>query len=426
MGIKVENTKVNTLQNDFQQTAKKRTAFGDNQSSSYISNDSENVRYTITSDASKENEAQKSVEEAKKNNVNLKQIVSNLIAECDKQIPQMAEIENEMNSYGAEIEKTTDENGKVTTKAKSKVDDVRTKMQEQAKQIKEKQQQMLKNELEMRTGRNKEDKTKENAQLKSEIKSISAEYQKNGADITNIITESRAAIGNNEENIKHIAERASDALTKAINANEYAEETINKGYEAVSLKNDTDTLNNNGYSPYLGSTYVRSSSSHMGSYGYRSALGIGNISAVNNDLEAIGLGNGKNSAYTVSTGNLFGNGGWHIKYDFQQHIKHGNEAIAKGSKLGEAAETIANQVKSIGSRYDFAIGAKSEINKLANKSYYNTDILDKVNDVEKKYKDDFFANNIIQNAKNEANASVADKVVAERKKAEEEAKKAQQ
>lgn len=417
MGIKVENTKVNTLQNDFQQTAKKRTAFDEIQGQTYTSNDSENIRYTITSDASKENEAQKSVEEAKKNNVNLKQIVSNLIAECDKQIPQMAEIENEMNSYGAEIEKTTDENGKVTTKAKSKVDDVRTKMQEQAKQIKEKQQQMLKNELEMRTGRNKEDKTKENAQLKSEIKSISAEYQKNGADITNIITESRAAIGNNEENIKHISERASDALTKAINANEYAEETINKGYEAVSLKNDTETLNNNGYSPFVGSFFARSSSSNMGAFSYRNAFGFGNISAVNNDLKAIGLGNGNNSVYSASIGGLF---------DFQQHIRHGNEAIAKGSKLGEAAETIANQVKSIGSKYDFAIGAKSGINELANKSYYNTDILDKVNNIEEKYKDDFFANNIIQNAKNEANASVADKVVAERKKAEEEAKKAQQ
>lgn len=182
----------------------------------------------------------------------------------------------------------------------------------------------------------------------------------------------------------------------------------------------------------MGSTYTSSSfgskSSSSSTFGSFNKSGSMNYltSDVSKDLKAIGLGNSKDSAYTINTGSMFSNNsGWQITFDYQQHIKQGNEAIAKGSKLGESATTIANQVKSIGSKYNFAVDAGSGIEVLANKSYQNTEILDKVDEVAEKHKDNIYGKNIINNAKNEAYASVADKVVAGRKKAEEEAKKAQ-
>jgi len=344
---KSSNVKTTQLSNDYTKVEK----------------DESRVQYKITSNAGQVNEAEQYIDEAEKNKKNLKEIISGLISKCDEQIPQMQELEKELESYGAEITKTADENGKITSKAQSKVDEIQAKMEEQAKQINEKKSQILENNIDILCGKDKETKSKENEKLKAEIEDISSKYKSNGSDIENIITSSRTAIGNNEESVKNIADKSSEALTKAIDTNEYAQKAIDKGYEAVTLKNDYDTMHNNGY----------------------------------NVWEWI---SGKN-------------------------VTQGSEAIVEGSKLGEASATIANQVKSIGSKYDFAIDSGSGIDELANKSYQDTSEVGAIDEALNSNETRWWEKGSLKKDKIAANKKVADKVVAERKKAEEEAKKAQ-
>lgn len=307
------------------------------QNNETTTDDSKDVEYEIASDYGKENEAQKEVEQAKKDNKKLQEILKNLVSTCETKDEDMDTISKKLEELGAQIDKTTDENGKTITTAKSKISQDKENATKLSEEITQKQKTIKSNKtkIELAQIRAKhgdssyleeaQNLKEENASLGESVSDLKSQLNTHNENISNIIETSQKELTEKGQSVKEIAESASEYLKSAGDATEYADITIEKGYEASSLK--IDKWNDNGFSVFR-----------------------------SNDET-------KNAA------------------------KLGSKAMAIGSDLGNKASAVGSQIQSVAENYN--IKQDNSISKLADKSYVNTDKMSDIKDL-----------NAIQNEKN--------------------------
>lgn len=304
--------------------------------------DSKDVEYKITSDYGKENEAQKEVEQAKKDNKKLQEILKNLVSTCETKDKDMDTISKKLEELGAQIDKTTDENGKTITTAKSKISQDKENATKLSEEITQKQKtiQSNKTKIELAQIRAKngdssyleeaQNLKEENASLGESISDLKSQLNTHNENISNIVETSQKELTENGQSVKEIANSASEYLKSAGDASEYADVTIEKGYEASSLK--LDKWKDNGFNVF--SRFFR-------------------------------------------------------KDDEKDATKLGNKAMTVGSDLGNKASAVGSQIQSVAENYN--IKQDNSISKLANKSYVNTDEMSNIKDLNNIKNDDHIA-----------------------------------
>lgn len=304
--------------------------------------DSKDVEYKITSDYGKENEAQKEVEQAKKDNKKLQEILKNLVSTCETKDKDMNTISKKLEELGAQIDKTTDENGKTITTAKSKISQDKENATKLSEEITQKQKtiQSNKTKIELAQIRAKngdssyleeaQNLKEENASLGESISDLKSQLNTHNENISNIVETSQKELTENGQSVKEIANSASEYLKSAGDASEYADVTIEKGYEASSLK--LDKWKDNGFS--VSSRFFK-------------------------------------------------------KNDEKDAIKLGNKAMSIGSDLGNKASAVGSQIQSVAENYN--IKQDNSISKLADKSYVNTDEMSNLKDLNNIKNDDHIA-----------------------------------
>ena len=261
--------------------------------------DNAEVKYEIADDASKTNEAQKEVETAKEYGANLKTILETLMKKDDGFIGDMATIQDEIDKYKTKTEETSTEKQK---ECETKTKEFETLQQKE--DTTEKDQAKMQS-LQTTIGT-----------LKDGIKSLSQTGEKiaKGADVKIQSAQSKAeALGTTLEAIKNDAETAA---SKATNANEYADVTIEKGTEAANITSKKEAKTEG--------------------FKKRGFLGFGK------------------------------------KGDVKAANKMGNMAIATGEQLGGATANIAKSVESVAKDFDISFAKTSNVKNLANKEYVDT------------------------------------------------------
>ena len=289
--------------------------------------DNAEVKYEIADDASKTNEAQKEVETAKEYGANLKTILETLMKKDDGFIGDMATIQDEIDKYQTKTEETSTQIEKYSTEIEKDIDTTQEKAKTIEKEITEKQKECETKTKEFETLQQKEDTTEKDqakmqslqttiGTLKDGIKSLSQTGEKiaKGADVKIQSAQSKAeALGTTLEAIKNDAETAA---SKATNANEYADVTIEKGTEAANITSKKEAK--------------------AEGFKKRGFLGFGK------------------------------------KGDVKAANKMGNMAIATGEQLGGATANIAKSVESVAKDFDISFAKTSNVKNLANKEYVDT------------------------------------------------------
>lgn len=289
--------------------------------------DNAEVKYEIADDASKTNEAQKEVETAKEYGANLKTILETLMKKDDGFIGDMATLQGEIDKYKTQTEESTKQINDISTEIQKDIDTTQEKAKTIEEQIAEKQKEYEAKMKELETIQQKENPTEEEQTkmqtlqtdletLKDGIKSLSQTGEKiaKGADVKIQSAQSKAeALGTTLEAIKNDAETAA---SKATNANEYADVTIEKGTEAANITSKKEAKSEG--------------------FKKRGFLGFGK------------------------------------KGDVKAANKMGNMAIATGEQLGGATVNIAKSVENVAKDFNISFAKTSNVKNLANKEYVDT------------------------------------------------------
>ncbi len=291
--------------------------------------DNKEVKYEITDDASKTNEAQKEVEAAKEYGANLKTILETLMKKDEGFINDMATLQGEIDKYKTQTEETAQQIDDISTEAQKEVDTTQEKAKTVEEQIQEKQKEYDEKMKELETLQQKENPTEEDQAkiqtlqtdiqtLKDDIKSLSQNGEKVAKEVKVTTQEAQAkaeALGTTLEAIKNDAQ---EAANKATDANEYADVTIEKGTEASNISTK---------------------------------------------------GSAKEAGFTKKGGFL----GWgKRKGDIRAANNMGNKAIATGEQLGGATVDVAKSVETVSKEYNISFAKTSNIKNLANKEYVDT------------------------------------------------------
>lgn len=321
--------------------------------------DNAEVKYEVADDASKTNEAQKEVETAKEYGANLKTILETLMKKDEGFIADMATLQGEIDKYKTQTEEATKQINDISTEIQKDIDTTQEKAETIEEQIAEKQKEYEAKMKELETLQQKENPTEEEQTkmqtlqtdietLKDGIKSLSENGEKI-ADKTEETTQSAQAkaetLGTTLETIKNDAEVAAN---KAINSNEYADVTIEKGTEAANITSKKEAKSEG--------------------FKKRGFLGFGK------------------------------------KGDVKAANKMGNMAIATGEQLGGATVNISKSVESVAKDFDISFAKTSNVKNLANKEYVDTT---KFAEVKQKMEDSkgfwgkFRASKEVRNAANE-------------------------
>ena len=289
--------------------------------------DNTEVKYEVADDASKTNEAQKEVETAKEYGANLKTILETLMKKDEGFIADMATLQGEIDKYKTQTEEATKQINDISTEIQKDIDTTQEKAKTIEEQIAEKQKEYEAKMKELETLQQKENPTEEEQTkmqtlqtdieaLKDGIKSLSENGEKI-ADKTEETTQSAQAkaeaLGTTLETIKNDAEAAAN---KAINSNEYADVTIEKGTEAANITSKKEAKSEG--------------------FKKKGFLGFGK------------------------------------KGDVKAANKMGNMAIATGEQLGGATVNISKSVESVAKDFDISFAKTSNVKNLANKEYVDT------------------------------------------------------
>ena len=343
--------------------------------------DEAQVSYDIADDASKTNEAKAEVEAAAEYGANLKTILGNLISKCDTKNSEMAELQSSIDEFKTQAETTGNQLDAISTmveqavakaleKAEAKQTEIETK--QNVIETKQAQAEAIVNQASPE-GLTAEEQTKvQDLNNQAETAGMSIENLNN--EIKNIQSEAKSstvnaevkaqALGTTLENIKNAM---TDASNKAINANEYADVTIEKGTEASNITSKSDAK--------------KAGFTKQKFFGGRK----GNVKAANN---------------------------------------MGNHAIAKGEQLGGSTAKIANGVQDISKQFNLKFAKTSGIANLANKEYVNTEAFTEA-DNNAKNATGFWrkiktgrtaqseANKVAEESKNKGNKSAPEKVTIE-------------
>ena len=293
--------------------------------------DEAQVSYDIADDASKTNEAKAEVEAAAEYGANLKTILGNLISKCDTKNSEMAQLQSDLDEFKTQSETT----GNQLTSLASIVEQAIKKATEQTEtkqaEVETKQAVVETKQAEAEAivsqaspeGLTAEEQAKvQDLNSQAETAGMSIENLNN--EIKNIQSEAKSSTVNAEvkaqalgTTLENIQKTMTDTSNKAINANEYADVTIEKGTEAFNITSKKDAK----------------------SAGFKKSGFLG-----------------------------FGKKG-----DVKSANRMGSLAIAKGEQLGGSTTKIAKGVQDVAQQFDLGFAKTSDIKNLASKEYVNTD-----------------------------------------------------
>lgn len=324
--------------------------------------DEAQVSYEITDDAGKVNEAQQEVDTAKEYGSNLKTILTNLISKAETKDAEMAKLSEEISKYEVQMSDlavvTEDLYAETDTQVKQVEADVKAKETELNEKQTKIEEETKKAEDEAEKGDAADQSVMETSQknvesLTSSAKSIADSMKqletKVSAKIKAAAATKAALLGESMEDVKN---KATASLNDAINANEYADVTIEKGTEAANIK-DKNAAKEAGFTKKKGFIFKKKK---------------GDVGAAN---------------------------------------KMGNEAIAKGEKLGNSSQGVAKEVKVISSQYGLSFAKTSGINDMLKKEYVDTSKMDEV----KQLDDGKGIRTLIKNVKSKAaNQKIYDEI----------------
>lgn len=298
--------------------------------------DEAKVSYKIKDDASEVNEAQQEVETEKENGTNLKDILEKLCDKCKTKNNEMKELQQEIDKYVVKMEDLAALVGNVQTEATNELNAVEAEADKKQAEIdtknKETEEQIQIVEEETAKGENADEDKIASAQnsiesLSGDISSIADDMKalesKSAAKIKEAAAMKAALLGASMMDVKNKAE---STLKDAVNANEYADVTIEKGTEAANIT-DKDKAKEGGWS-------------RRGGF----------------------LGWGKR------------------KGDVGAANRAGNYAIALGEQLGGSSQNVVGGVKQVGTQYGFGFESTKGINEIVNKKYVDTSKVDETLD----------------------------------------------
>ena len=298
--------------------------------------DEANMSYTITDDAGKVNEAEQEVKTAAEYGSNLKTILETLIPKCQTKNDEMAKLQEEMNQFVVTMEdlgmQAEQVEGETNTQIADAESSVKTKMEEleqKQKELEEYQNTIKelegKEELTEDEQATLKDATEKADALKGEIATLQGDTKEFAAKIQAQIKETAITkatlLGKSMEDVKNDAQQS---LNDAVNANEYADVTIDKGMEASNI---TDK------------------------------------------------GAAKDAGFT-RRGGIFGWG--KRKGDVKAANNMGNTAIAHGEQLGNSSTGVAKTIKQVGSQFGMNFAKTSSIESMVNKEYVDTSKMDEM------------------------------------------------
>lgn len=322
------------ISNEDIEAAKKREA----EANANKADDEANVSYTITDDAGEVNEAEQEVKTATEYGANLKTVLETLIPKCETKDGEMAKLQEEMNKYAVTMEDLGFQATQAQTDINAEIADLQTIIDQQTAELEKKKEELDEN-LEIIDDvnndedaseddiKNAEDASNNAESLQEEISSGSMSAKKMQevikARIKEVAITKATLLGKSMEDVKN---QAQQSLNDAINANEYADVTIDKGMEAANI---TDK------------------------------------------------GAAKEAGFT-RRGGFFG---LKRKGDVGAANRMGNTAIAFGEKLGNSSTGVAKTIKTVGSQFGMNFSKTSSIEEMVNKEYVDTSKMDELVDL---------------------------------------------
>ena len=290
--------------------------------------DEAKVSYKIKDDASKENEAQKEVETAAEYGTNLKGILEKLNEKCAVKTGEMAKLSQEMDKYIVKMEDLSAVAGDVQEEAQTKLTTIEAEAQKMQSEIDAKkaeaeaQVKIVEDENAKGEGADETKATKAQDSIESlsaDIDAIATEMQslekQSAAKIKKAAAMKATLLG---ESMLDVKDKAQATLKDAINANEYADVTIEKGTEASNIT-DRDKAKEGGWTRSGG----------FCGWGKRK----GDVGAAN---------------------------------------RAGNVSIALGEQLGGSSQKVVGEVKQVGTQYGFGFESKKGIDEIVKKEYVDT------------------------------------------------------
>lgn len=310
------------ISNEDIEAAKKR----EEEANANKADDEANVSYTITDDAGEVNEAEQEVKTAAEYGTNLKGILETLISKCETKIDEMAQLQEELDKFQVETEKIDSQVGEVNEEAKEIAVEMQTEQESLESQLMKKMEELNAKREEAEALCQKENPTEEDlakldelenadAQLQEEIMSLQGQINTDAQAKLDKAKAKAESLGKTMEDVKNDAQSAAN---QAINANEYADVTIEKGMEAANIKDKGDAK----------------------AAGFTKRGGF------------LGLGKRKGNVKAAN--------------------QMGNYAVATGEQLGGATKNIASGVQDVAKSYNFTFAKTSNVNELASKTYVDT------------------------------------------------------
>lgn len=310
------------ISNEDIEAAKKR----EEEANANKADDEANVSYTITDDAGEVNEAEQEVKTAAEYGTNLKGILETLISKCETKIDEMAQLQEELDKFQVETEKIDSQVGEVNEEAKEIAVEMQTEQESLESQLMKKMEELNAKREEAEALCQKENPTEEDlakldkleeadVQLQEEIMSLQGQINTDAQAKLDKAKAKAESLGKTMEDVKNDAQSAAN---QAINANEYADVTIEKGMEAANIKDKGDAK----------------------AAGFTKRGGF------------LGLGKRKGNVKAAN--------------------KMGNYAVATGEQLGGATKNIASGVQDVAKSYNFTFAKTSNVNELASKTYVDT------------------------------------------------------
>ncbi len=293
--------------------------------------DEANVSYTISDDASQTNEAQAEVEAAAEYGANLKTILGTLISKCDTKNSEMAELQSSIDEFKTQAETTGNQLDAVATLIEQAVAKATQEVEAKQVEVEAKQDEVETKQAQAEDIVNNASPEGLTTEEQAKVTTLNSEIEVAGTSIEDLVGEMKdlqaetkkstvsaevkaQALGTTLENIKSAM---TDTSNKAINANEYADVTIEKGTEASNITTKSDAK--------------KAGFTKKGFLGFGKK---GNVKAANN---------------------------------------MGNQAIAKGEQLGGSTTKIAKGVQDVSKQFDLSFAKTSGIANLANKEYVDTE-----------------------------------------------------
>lgn len=299
------------------------------QASADKTSDEAQMEYTISDDAGEVNEAEQEVKTAEEYGANLKTILGNLISKCSDKNSEMAKLDAEMQQFVVTMEDLGMQAQVLESETEQQVKEAEAKVEVQVKDIEEKKAELDEQVAVAKTSTDEAEANEavENAEaLGAEITQGSADLDKLQAEIKSQIQQTAVAkatlLGKSMEDVKNMAESNAN---EAINANEYADVTIDKGMEASSISSKKEAKE--------------------AGFKKRGFFGFGK------------------------------------KGDVKAAHRMGDVAIATGSQLGNSSKGVAQTINTVGQQFGMNFAETSKIGDIANKEYVDTSKMDELTNI---------------------------------------------